>query len=65
MSRFAARIEEEIIQGATDRHRLVMDQGMRRRALVANESAMRETFHEGDRDHCGLHLDDLVIVQTE
>jgi len=61
---FEARIEEEIFQGATDQLRLVTDQGMRLRALVANESAMQEAFHEGDRVHCGLHLDDLVIVQT-
>ncbi len=38
---------------------------MRRHALGANERAMQEAIHEGDRVHCGLHLDDLVIVQTE
>jgi spermidine/putrescine transport system ATP-binding protein len=32
---------------------------------VANESAMQKAFHEGDRVCCGLHVDDLVIVQTE
>ena len=61
---FAARIEEEIFQGATDQLRLVTDQGTRLHALVANESAMQEAFHEGDRVYCGLHLDDLVIVQA-
>jgi spermidine/putrescine transport system ATP-binding protein len=32
---------------------------------VANESALRKVFHEGDRVYCGLHLDDIVIVQAE
>jgi spermidine/putrescine transport system ATP-binding protein len=62
---FTARIEEEIFQGATDRLTLVTDQGTRLHALVANESATQEAFHEGDRVHCSLHLDDLVIVQAE
>jgi spermidine/putrescine transport system ATP-binding protein len=62
---FEARIEEEIFQGATDQLRLVTDQGTKLHALVANESAMQEAFHEGDRVFCGLHLDDLVIVQVE
>jgi len=61
---FAARIEEEIFQGATDQLVLVTDQGTRLHALVANESAINEAFHEGDRVYCGLHLDDLVIVQS-
>ena len=62
---FAARIEEEIFQGATDQLRLVTEQGTRLNALVANESAMQEAFHEGDQVWCGLHLDDVVIVQAE
>ncbi len=62
---FEARIEEETFQGATDSLQLVTDQGTRLHALVANESAMQEAFHEGDRVWCGLHLDDLVIVQAE
>ncbi|HVZ64896.1 MAG TPA: ABC transporter ATP-binding protein [Lacunisphaera sp.] len=62
---FAARIEEEIFRGATDQLLLVTDQGTRLHALVANESAIAEAFHEGDRVYCGLHLDDLVIVQAE
>ncbi len=61
---FAAHIEEEIFQGATDQLQLVTEQGTRLHALVANESAMLEAFHEGDRVWCGLHLDDVVIVQT-
>ncbi len=62
---FQARIQEEIFQGATDQLWLVTDSGTRLHALVANESAMNEAFHEGDRVYCGLHLDDLVIVQSE
>lgn len=62
---FQARIEEEIFQGATDQLRLVTDQGTKLHALVANESATQESFHEGDRVYCSLHLDDLVIVQAE
>jgi spermidine/putrescine transport system ATP-binding protein len=62
---FEARIQEEIFQGATDQLLLVTDQGVRFHALVANESAIAEAFHEGDRVYCGLHLDDLVIVQAE
>jgi spermidine/putrescine transport system ATP-binding protein len=62
---FQARIEEEIFQGATDQLWLVTDQGTRLHALVANESATQEAFHEGDRVYCSLHLDDLVIVQAE
>jgi spermidine/putrescine transport system ATP-binding protein len=32
---------------------------------VANENAMQQAFHEGDRVYCGLHVDGLVIVQAE
>jgi len=60
---FEALIQEEIFQGATDQLVLVTDQGTKLHALVANESAINEAFHEGDRVHCGLHLDDIVIVQ--
>ena len=62
---FPARIEEEIFQGATDALQLMTDDGTRLHALVANESATQEAFHEGDRVYCNLHLDDLVIVQAE
>lgn len=62
---FQARIEEEIFQGATDQLQLVTPQGTRLHALVANESATQEAFHEGETVYCSLHLDDLVIVQAE
>ncbi len=61
---FQARIEEEIFQGATDQLRLITDQGTKLHALVANESATQEAFHEGERVYCSLHLDDLVVVQA-
>jgi spermidine/putrescine transport system ATP-binding protein len=61
---FSARIQEEIFQGATDQLWLVTDQGTRLHALVANESAMNEAYHEGERVYCSLHLDDLVVVQS-
>ena len=61
---FSARIQEEIFQGATDQLWLVTDQGTRLHALVANESAMNEAYHEGERVYCSLHPDDLVVVQS-
>jgi spermidine/putrescine transport system ATP-binding protein len=61
---FQARIAEEIFQGATDRLQLVTDQGTNLHALVANESATQEAFHEGDRVYCSLHLDDIIVVHT-
>ena len=33
--------------------------------LAATERAMQKAFHEGDRVFCGLHIDDIVIVQAE
>jgi len=62
---FVARIEEEIFQGAMDQLLLVAENGTRLNALAANESAMQKAFHEGDRVYCGLHVDDIVIVQAE
>jgi spermidine/putrescine transport system ATP-binding protein len=62
---FVARIEEEIFQGAMDQLLLVTETGTRLNALAANESAMQKAFHEGDRVYCGLHADDIVIVQAE
>jgi spermidine/putrescine transport system ATP-binding protein len=62
---FVARIEEEIFQGAMDHLVLACENGTRLNALAANESAMQKAFHEGDRVYCGLHVDDIVIVQAE
>lgn len=62
---FIARIGEETFQGAMDQLLLVTVNGTQRHALAANERAMQKAFHEGDRVYCGLHLDDIVIVQAE
>lgn len=59
---FEAVIVEEVFQGASDRLVLRTDAGTLLSALVPNESALMESFHEGDRVWCGLHLDDLVVV---
>lgn len=60
---FEARVETELFQGALDRLTLSVDGGARLTALAANESALREAIHEGDRVWCGLHTDDLVVVR--
>ena len=62
---FEARVEEELFQGALDRLLLQFTGGTRLNAVVANESALLEAIHEGDRVWCGLHTDDLVVVRTE
>ena len=61
---FEARVVGELFQGALDRLILELTGGARLTALVANESALREAIHEGDRVWCGLHVDDLMVVPT-
>lgn len=61
---FEATITEEVFQGAIDSLVVRTDAGTVLSAVVANESAMMEAFHEGDRVWCGLHLDDLVVVRA-
>jgi spermidine/putrescine transport system ATP-binding protein len=62
---FEARVEEEIFKGALDHLVLITAGGARLNAVVANESALLEAIHEGDRVFCGLHADDLVVVRKE
>ena len=62
---FEARVEEEVFKGATDHLRLATAAGTRLSAVVANESALGEIFHAGDRVFCGLHADDLVVLRAE
>ena len=62
---FEARVTEELFQGALDRLTLEFSGGTKLLAVVANESALQEAIHEGDRVWCGLHTDDLVVVRTE
>jgi spermidine/putrescine transport system ATP-binding protein len=61
---FDAFVEEEIFKGAMDELWLRVH-GVKLTALVANESAIQEAIHEGDRVHCGLHSDDLVVVSWD
>jgi spermidine/putrescine transport system ATP-binding protein len=61
---FQATIVEEIFQGASDHLVLRTDAGTVLSAVVPNESAIMEALHEGDRVWCGLHLDDLVVVEA-
>jgi spermidine/putrescine transport system ATP-binding protein len=60
---FVARVEAEVFKGALDHLVLVTEGGARLNAVVANESALLEAIHEGDRVFCGLHADDLVVVR--
>lgn len=61
---FDAFVEEEIFKGAMDELWLRV-RGVKFTALVANESAILEAIHEGDRVYCGLHSDDLVAVHWD
>jgi spermidine/putrescine transport system ATP-binding protein len=62
---FEALVEEEIFKGVMDELWLRTAGGLKLIALDANESAMQEAIHEGDRVFFGLHSDDLVVVQAE
>jgi spermidine/putrescine transport system ATP-binding protein len=62
---FEARVEEEVFKGATDHLLLASGAGTRLSAIVANESALGEIFHAGDKVFCGLHADDLVVLRAE
>lgn len=62
---FEARVTEELFQGALDRLMIEFAGGTRLAVVVANESAILESIHEGDRVWCGLHIDDLVVVRPE
>ncbi|MCC6554964.1 MAG: ABC transporter ATP-binding protein [Polyangiaceae bacterium] len=59
---FEAVIEDELFKGAIDQLRLRTDAGLKLMAVVANESSGQEAVHAGDRVHCHLHPDDIVIV---
>ncbi len=62
---FEAKVIEEIFKGALDELWVMTDHGIKLTVLDANESAMLEAIHEDDRVWCGLHSDDLVVVQAE
>jgi len=62
---FEARVDEEVFKGALDHLQLATTAGTRLNAVVANESAMFEAIHRGDRVFCGLHASDVVVVQSK
>ena len=62
---FAAVVDEEVFQGATDYLVLAGEGGLRINALLANESAINESIVRGDKVWFALHADDLVVVETE
>ncbi len=59
---FEARVEEEVFKGATDRLLLATGAGTRLIALAANESALIDAVHVGDRVWCAVHADDVVVI---
>lgn len=59
---FTATIVEEVFQGAFDHLVVRTDSGTTFTVVVANESAILEALHEGDRVWCGLHFDDIVFM---
>lgn len=61
---FEVRVVEEMFKGAVDRFVLGTHAGTRLNALAANESALRESFHAGDRIWCAVHADDIVVVPS-
>lgn len=63
-NRFEAVVVEEVFQGATDRLTLQLAENARMIAVVANASAIDEAIHEGDRVYCGVHTDDMVLVEA-
>jgi spermidine/putrescine transport system ATP-binding protein len=60
---FEAHVVEEVFKGAMDHLCLATAAGTRLDAIVANESALGEIFHAGDKVFCGLHADDLVVLR--
>lgn len=62
---FLAEVTREVFQGALDHLDLRTEAGTTLHAVAANESAMLEAIHAGDRVWCGLHLDDIVIMRDE
>jgi spermidine/putrescine transport system ATP-binding protein len=61
---FSALVEDEVFMGATDHLVIATEAGTKLSVVVANESALLEAIHTGDRVYCGLHADDLVVVRA-
>jgi spermidine/putrescine transport system ATP-binding protein len=62
---FEAEVCEEVFKGAIDELTLKSPGGLALTAIVANQSALQETFHKGDKVWCTVHGDDLVILREE
>jgi spermidine/putrescine transport system ATP-binding protein len=62
---FEAEICEEVFKGAIDELTLKSPGGLTLTAIVANQSALQETFNKGDKIWCTVHADDLVILRGE
>ena len=65
LNAFEAKVEEEVFKGALDHLILATNAGTRLNAVVANESALLEAIHRGDRVFCGLHASDVVVMRPE
>jgi spermidine/putrescine transport system ATP-binding protein len=61
---FEARVDEEVFKGSTDHLLLTIEGGSQLHAVVANESALVEAIHRGERVFCGLHIDDIVVLRA-
>ncbi len=60
---FAARVEETVFQGASDRLVLVTPGGVRLVATVTNPGAGRGGFRAGDKVLCGIRPEDVVVLR--
>jgi spermidine/putrescine transport system ATP-binding protein len=59
---FGAVIERVHFQGPFSKLDLRSDAGTRLHAAVANSSAMRDAWREGERVTAALHVDDIVVL---
>ena len=62
---FAATVDQELFKGAIAELSLKTAGGLELCAMVANESATQDTFHEGEQVFCWLHPSDIVVVRGE
>ena len=62
---FRSRIKSEVFKGAVDDMTLVTDGGLELGALLANEGATGEDFHEGEQVWCSIHPDDVSLLTRE
>lgn len=60
---FSAEVVDEVFRGQTDQLTIRTASGLEFTVVVANESRTQECFHKGDKLFCGLHPEDIVVVQ--